>query len=884
MKEFTIEENKYTNPLQYRGLAYTKDINRDTRRLYKHYKKKIGYQLSGTIESMLMRRGQLILMLANAGGGKTYVMLEQMAKLSMVEANENVRYVIAVPNRNQSNQNQKSNTLSQFKAKSVVGTPDGKRKIEINTITDKIFSCVYDKALDVVEILKLAGHEVVLVVDEAHKLIADNNFRGDAIGNLEKATQMADQAIMMTATPRRCLEYYKFTEIYHLIDDEAQNNIDNFRIVLSELGKFTLYNEIKKFLNQKVKVTEVKEYEVYEDTLEVIPPETLLEMLEEAKYRNVRVKTDTYITNEEHEFESKVLVRLNSIKEIDKYMMILNRAGIKCEKLTRDEKDGDVFKSIEEQSRILSEARVIFCTSVVECGVSLENQDIFLIEYIRRAQDFDHDNTIQFFARARKRIGQGVLIIPDYTNIELRKKAKAEAKEKGLKETDLFKKKDFTASRKRVTDEKELKKIESRYDTIKNKFMIDENEFANMDYTVMETKLNMIKARRGEEQARQFLKDEMEVAKLNPSYINVIEADLENLKIYINKKSIVDRAVKEMDKDIIRNKVWMLIDYFEGKIFYDNISIEHCTIIDEIAKDAEVAKKYKDMAKFMSEINKAQKIVKGMKEDEARELLKDEEFTKLLDDIVEGNIYKENIEEYTDKYEIKDILSFKESNIYGEYKKLIKIFSNEEALTLLTTQVIVQKAIDMRYKKAKKENKELTYQEFVNNMNIVPEKNELRYLKGTEINDIMEAKHFITNSNQVGFYKKGLHDKHSTILDIVLPAKTKNGKVVSIRPNKELLFKLNVELVYRKVYKDAKMEKVVKSIVRECEKFNMPVDLYSPVNIKKLEAVYSSDKQDIKMLNEISKVFSVVVDREGYYKINAIQKSFDMASIISRLH
>lgn len=882
MIDFVIEDKKYTaNARQYRGLAYNTNINRDTRRFYKKYKKKIGYQLGATVESMLMRRGQLILMLANAGGGKTYCILQQMAKLSMVEANSNVRYVIAVPNRNQSNQNEKSDSLSRFKAKSIVGSQDGKRKIEVNTITNQIFSCVYDKALEVVEILKSNGHEVVLVLDECHKLIADNNFRGNAISNLEKAFSIADQTIMMTATPRRCLQYYKYDEIYHLIDEDANSNIEDFRIVLSETVKYTLFKEIKKLLSNKATV--VEEQEVWEDTLEVIPPATLLEMLEGTKYQEVKKKTATLITSKE--VDAKVLVRLNSIKEIDKYIALLEKAGIKAEKLTRKEKDGEVFKSIEEQSKIISESRVIFCTSVVECGVSLENQDIYLVEMLRSAKDFDMDNTIQFFNRARKTIGQGVIIAPDYINKDGRARAKANAKANNLDKYE-YKRVDFSGTSNRITDAAKLKAMEVKFDILRDKFIEETHEIANIDYMTMKNKLDIYKNRRGEEYARIAILDEIENAKINnPFFSNTIHVDTENLAVYVDDKVVIDKAFKEMDKYILRARPKMLLEYFEDKIFYNTITIEHCNIVEEIESDEAVAKQYKDMTKFMSEMSKEQSEIKAMKTDRARELMKDDEFTKLLDDIVENNIYKENIKEYTEKYTIKDVLSFKETSIYTDYKKLSKLFSKEEAVIILNTQIIKTKALENRYKKAKKIDGNLKYKYFKDNINIVPAPDELRYLKSTEINHIIEAKHFMNTSNNVGFYKAGLHDKHSTILDVVLPAKTnKNGKLVSIRASKELLFKLNVEMVFRKVYKDAKIEKVINAIKKDAQKHNTKIDLYSSANIKKLEAAYSSEKNDIKMLIEISKVFSVVADCEGYYKINSIQKTFDIFNILNQLN
>lgn len=897
MVEITIDNNKYlANPRQYRGLAYNTDINRNTKRFFKKYKKKIGKSLGGTVESMMMRRGQWILMLANAGGGKTYCVLETMAKLSMRPENKDVIYVIAVPNRNQSNQNEKSNVLSRFKAKSIVGSPDGKKKVEVNVVTNQIYSCVYDKALEVVEIINSNGKEAVLVLDECHKLIADNNFRGEAIARLEKACDLSAQVIMMTATPRRCLQYYKYDEIYHLIDEEAQNNIENFRVILSDNCKVTLLREISKIVNKKVTVSIVNE--IWEDTKEIITPETLLELLEEPKYREVRRKTATEIKSKE--VNAKALVRLNSIKEIDKYIEILNKAGIKAEKLTRKEKDGEVFKSIEEQSKIMSESNVVFCTSVIECGVSLENQDIVLVEMLRSARDFDSDNTVQFFARAREQICEGILIAPDYINKEIRaniKKEAKKAKENGvtLDEAKLYqeRKKDF--SKTKYMDEvkediekynKEFKRVETRYENMSNKHIKMMNELANIDYEAMKKKLDFILKYEGADFARKYLKDEIVNQTINnPYFINVVECDLDNLVIYIDNKKVIDKAFKELDKEILRFNPQMLLDFFEGKIFYDVITLEHHRVEEEAENNPELAKKYKDLSSYLRELTKAQNEIKAMKEADARALLHDEDFTKLLDDIVEGNIYKENIEEYTDKYSIRQILSFKESSVYKEYKKLIKVFDKETALYLLTVRVIISKALDKRYAKARKLNDKLTIKEFENNMNIVPEAKELRYLKSCELNDIIERHHFIANKNSVGRYQQGLADKHATILDVVLPAKkNKDGKLKTIRASKELLLKLNIELVDRRVYKDAEMEKAIKRIKREDDKLNIKTNLYSKANIKKLEAVYSSSgNNEIKMLNEISKVFNLAKDNTGF-KINGVIKTFDMASIISNIH
>ena len=88
-KEANIRRNKISetkeaevsellvNP-RYRGLTYRLDMNRASKRFIKYYRNKIGYQLSATINAMLRGRGKTILMVANAGAGKTFCILQEM--------------------------------------------------------------------------------------------------------------------------------------------------------------------------------------------------------------------------------------------------------------------------------------------------------------------------------------------------------------------------------------------------------------------------------------------------------------------------------------------------------------------------------------------------------------------------------------------------------------------------------------------------------------------------------------------------------------------------------------------------------------------------------------------------------------------------------------
>ena len=894
-----VEEAKVSelsvNP-RYRGLNYKLDTNRYAKRFIKYYRKKIGYQLSSTINTMLRGRGKVILMIANAGGGKTYCILQEMSKLSMEKGNENVRYVIAVPNRNQSNQNEKSLSLAQFGAKSVVGSKDGKKKVEVNTLDNKLYSCVYDKALDLVEILKSNGHEVVLVLDESHKMIADANFRAEAIDNLEEASRVADQCVMMTATPRKCLSYYEYDEIYTLVDECAQANIGKFNVILSEENKLTLLSEIKRYLNMTAEIVVVEEK--WEDTQEIVTPKDLFEYLQGKQYETVKRKTETHITSKK--VPMRVLVRLNSIAEIEKYIEILKEAGIKAEKLTRKEKDGEVFKSIEEQSKIFTNSQVIFCTSIVECGVSLENQDICLIEMTNSAKDFNPDNTIQFFARPRLQISEATLILVDYINKDIRARVNKMCKNDIMLDKEaLLKKelKDFSMSRDAITDEKSLKEIKDKIEALQNKFLELTNKKADKDLMKINAELRLYDAQ--DETAKFFLKEDIHNNSINNyDYMNVVKADLEYLIAKIDTKRVVEKSYRFLDSYLVKENPRMLVEALEGNVFYEMIEVKHCNIVNEL-NDPKLSEQYKNDIEFMKKLNEEYRDLKAMKEDEARELLYDDEFVKLLEDIRLGNIYKENLNEYTDKYSMKDILSFKESSVYEEYLKLIEVFSLEETISLLTHKIVPQSNINTLYRNCKKDvrkqakevynlkkvDEEIMYNLFEENMNIVPRLEDTRYFTSPELNHIIEERHFVKNLNSRKVYNKGLHTKHSVILDVVVPAKTnEKGKMVSIRASKELLLKLNIELVDKGIYQDSKMDKEIKAIRKIARMNYMEADLYSKENIKKLESVYSSTRNaDRKMLKEISKVFNVSEAKDGF-KINSLKKTFDVASIISQLY
>ena len=358
--------NNYANLKLYGGLTHNYNLNKDTVIKDLEYNKKIGYNLRGEVKKILTKRGKTFLLIANAGGGKTYVMLDVSAELVEENKANNVVYILAVPNTSQSNQNEISEDLVMFGFDSIVGK-NSKIKKEDKSISEKIkegarkFSCVYDKALEVVEEAKRLGLEVVLIVDETHKLIYDT-YREAALEGMDEAIKVSDMVVMMTATPDVCKHYYQYDEIYNLVDKEVQNNIEKFRILYSNNWKITLRKELK------------------------------------------RLKALNKIA----------LVKISSKEEIKAEKKALEKLGYLVEVATSNEKGSDLFKDIETTGTIGDDVDIILCTSVIEAGISLKDKSLVPIEIVRGSRDFNTDNTTQFFARPRIKVSEGIMIVKNY--------------------------------------------------------------------------------------------------------------------------------------------------------------------------------------------------------------------------------------------------------------------------------------------------------------------------------------------------------------------------------------------------------------------------------------------------------------------------------------
>lgn len=583
------------------------DINGKTKRTILTYKKKIGYTLHNEMKELQTRRNQIVMVIGNAGGGKTYIQLKVAKELDLESKDDNVVYIFVGPGSKQMNQNEVNDDLWEFGFKSVVGknnkleTDDGEHYAKKLKKGHRKFSVVYDLTYDVVKEAKKQGLEVVLVVDECHKLVS--HFRGDAIKGIREAMKMADMVTMMTATPEKCLLHFKYDEIIELVDEDVQTNIGDFNITYTDKCDETLRREIYKALK----------------------------------------------------FKTRPLVKLDwSLDDINALAKSLEEEGYIVEVLSSKNTSSEVFKSIVENGIIPDGIDIVLCTSTVEAGISLKSKDITPIMVCNSISRFNSDNTIQFFARPRKKVKKGILILKNtFEDIN-----KALADMKGL------------------GDNPEYKKVYGiEY------YMNRANAEANEMKITMSRDFKELCKTCNVRAAVDYIKDRM--AREFKRTKTLVQFDEYSLEFCIDKVGIIERACQLRDMALIGGGLPTLQTFFIGKIFYDKLTISY----DDVEALPEEEKKVlKEKVKATKEKKKVSKEAKKAKDEEYREYFKDEEFLKLLPDLVSGKLDVMSIKKYNTDKTLKELKEFKKSSAYNVLIKSTVHFSIDEIARMMTSR------------------------------------------------------------------------------------------------------------------------------------------------------------------------------------------------------
>lgn len=320
---------------------------------YKHYITKDNPINEKKLHDLCRKTG-LHLLVAKAGGGKTYSIIEMARKLSVLD---NKVYVIACPNRIQNLQNQKS-----YKIFALVGGT------EVD-YTTTIVSTVYDKSEEIIEKLKELNKEVVLIIDEAHQLITADGYRNNAIRSLQNLQDYAETVIHMTATPRKLFRHFDYDTKTKFQSTTSDINIKKLNIQIAS-----------KTMNEAI-LLKVKDAITKKKTAMVLI--------------NDKLKIDYYAQY---------------------YKKLGYKVGVLTGK--KEHKDSDLFNYVVEKESIPSEYDVILTTTVVEVGTNIKSYNLIPVYAVCNSNHFDIDSVIQFFARFRRDdeknlcIDEAFLLIP----------------------------------------------------------------------------------------------------------------------------------------------------------------------------------------------------------------------------------------------------------------------------------------------------------------------------------------------------------------------------------------------------------------------------------------------------------------------------------------
>ena len=279
---------------------------------------------------------------------------------------ENGVYVLPIilcPNRIQNIQNQEE---EDYDFKAIIG--DGKNQIEVSADTN--YSMVYDKVYDIISLIEDSSLvNIKLIVDEAHNLIKDAAFRVNAIEGILKCVDMVlalnGSVAFMTATPDS-LSYFRFDKILSFIPKKVENN----------------YEKAVIYVNKKTS-------------------ENMLQY--------------TYKIAKSLE---NPLVRINSIKGIEKMDFLFRKDGFKGFTLTSKDKEvnfdgtykNEMFGDIVKHSS-LPEGQYYLCTQLLEAGTNIkgvkltdgtvEKRNISPVYAIHDSRNCNFDSIEQFIARRR---------------------------------------------------------------------------------------------------------------------------------------------------------------------------------------------------------------------------------------------------------------------------------------------------------------------------------------------------------------------------------------------------------------------------------------------------------------------------------------------------
>lgn len=275
--------------------------------------------------------------------------------------------ILVTPNRIQNEQNQEE---EKYNFTAIIGQNGNEIKFDADTN----YSVVIEKLTEVLSKIEISPVQakINLVIDEAHVLVEQKNFRNDAINSLlkvvSKVLELNGSVIFMTATPEN-LKCFNFDKIISFIPVEDVKNADKVKVYVNKDENLSMHDYA-------------------------------LSVMKHLK---------------------NPLVRYNTKDGIQRAKETLESFGYKVETVTADDKKAELFRTIVKKSA-LTKADKWICSSVIEVGTNIigvvqEDGSISLVDitptYImNNINNCSFDSMEQFFARIRYKVPAYALVIP----------------------------------------------------------------------------------------------------------------------------------------------------------------------------------------------------------------------------------------------------------------------------------------------------------------------------------------------------------------------------------------------------------------------------------------------------------------------------------------
>ncbi|MDX8367841.1 DEAD/DEAH box helicase, partial [Cytobacillus sp. IB215665] len=287
---------------------------------YNHEAIKVKRYIPKDTAKEILSRQQRILVNSPTGSGKTTAFLDAFKEL---ESEKNHFYIFSAPTIALTLQN-----ATKHKLMCVKGQTKNLFKEVANYVRSgkRIFISTYDMAPVLVEFLRMLNENMKfsLVVDEMHKFVTDYdlNYRYEAIKNLHEISHQATSFVGLSGT----------------IDDIYKNEFET----VIEIDNGNPQSPCQEFA--------VYTYEKKADSL----PE-LAQLIE--------VWTS----------KRKLLIYIQSKKQIEKLKKLLQRKGIKVRAINANSKSNPTYKQLVDSETIDPDVQVVLTTSVIADGVNIQN-------------------------------------------------------------------------------------------------------------------------------------------------------------------------------------------------------------------------------------------------------------------------------------------------------------------------------------------------------------------------------------------------------------------------------------------------------------------------------------------------------------------------------